>query len=65
MVVVEADYHRTPTTTLNPKEMPEETQPPPSGTTAEEQGAAEKTSGTKTGADTVGQQGNHIQTHRK
>ena len=61
----EAESQRTPTTTINPKEVPEETHPPPSGTTAEEQGAAETTSGTKTGADNVGQQCNHIQTHGK
>ena len=64
-VVEEAEYQRTPTTTINPKEVAEEAQPPTSGTTEEEQGAAETTSGTKTVADNVGRQGNPIPTHGK
>ena len=64
-VVEEEESQQTPTTTINPKEVPEETQPQHSGTTAEEQGAAETTSGTKTEADNVGRQGNLIQTHGK
>ena len=63
--VEEAESQRTPTTTINPKEAAEEAQPPTIGTTAEEQGAAETSSGTKTAADNVGRQGNHIQTHKK
>ena len=63
--VEEAESQQTPTTTINPKEVAEETQPPTSGTTAEEKGVAETTSGTKTVADNVGQQGNHIPTHIK
>ena len=65
VAVEEAESQRTPTTTINPMEVAEEAQLPTSGTTAEEQGAAETTSVTKTVADNVGQQGNLIQTHVK
>ena len=65
VAVEEAESQRTPTTTINPKEVAEEAQPPTSGTTAEEQGSAETTSGNKTVADNVGRQGNHIPTHVK
>ena len=41
--VEEAGSQRTQPTTINPTEVPEETQPQHSGTTAEEQGAAETT----------------------
>ena len=63
--VEEAEAQRNPTTTINPKEVAEEAQPPTSGTTAEEQGAVHKTSGTNAVADSVGRQCNHIPTHRK
>ena len=63
--VEEAESQQTRTTKINPTEVPEETQPQHSGTKAEEQGVAETTSGTKTGADNVGQQGSNIQTHGK
>ena len=65
VAVEEAGYQRTQTTTINPTEVPEETQPQHSGTTAEEQGTTETTSGTNTDADNVGQQDNPIQTHGK
>ena len=60
--VEEAESQRTRATTINPNEVAEETQPPTSGTTAEDQGEAGKTSGTKTVAENVGRQGNHIPT---
>ena len=63
--VEEAGSQRTQLTTINPTEVPEETQPQHSGTTAEEQGAAETTSGIKIEAENVGRQGNPIQTHGK
>ena len=63
--VEEAGSQRTQTTTINSTEVPEETQPQHSGTTAEERGARETTSGTKMEADNLGQQGNLIQTHGK
>ena len=63
--VEEEESHRTPTTTINSKEVAEEAPPPTSGTTAEEQGSAETTSGTKTVADNVVRQGNHIPTQVK
>ena len=63
--VDEARSQQTQPTTINPTEVPEETQPQHSGTTAEEQGAAETTSGTKTGADNVRKQGKLIQTDIK
>ena len=56
----EAGSQQTQLTTINHPEVPEETQPQHSGTTAEEQGAAEITSGIKAEADNVGQQGNPI-----
>ena len=65
VAVEEAESQQTPTTTINPKEVAEEAQLPTSGTTAEEQGVEETTSGTKTGAENVGRQGNLIQTHGK
>ena len=58
--VEEMESRRTPTTTINPKEVPEETQPQHSGTTAEEKGEAGTTSDTKTEADNVGKQENLI-----
>ena len=61
--VEEAGSQRTQPTKINPTEVPEETYPQHSGTTAEEQGAAETTSGIKTEADNVGRQCNPIQTH--
>ena len=64
-VVEEAGSQKTQPTTINPTEVPEETQPQHSGTTADEQGVAETTSGTKTEADNVGRQGNPIPTYRK
>ena len=63
--VEKAESQRTPTTTINPKEVAEEAQPPTSGTMEEEQGATETTSGTKTVAENVGRQDNHIPTHGK
>ena len=63
--VEETVSHRTQPTTINPTEVPEETFPQHSGTTAEEQGAAETTSGTKTETENVGRQGNLIKTHEK
>ena len=63
--VEEAVSQRTQRTTINQTEVPEETQPQHSGTTSEEQGAAETTSGIKTEADNVGEKGNPIQTHKK
>ena len=65
VAVEEAESQQTQTTTINPKEVAEEAQAPTSGTTAEEQGAAETTSGTKTVADNVVRQGNHIPTQGK
>ena len=62
-VVEEVGSQRNQHTTINPRDVPEETQPPHSGTTAEEQGAEETTSGIKTEADNVGRQVNPIQTH--
>ena len=61
--VEEAGSQRTQLTTINHMDVPEETQMQHSRTTAEEQGAAETTSGIKTEADNVGRQGNPIQTH--
>ena len=61
--VEEAGSQQTQRATHNHTEVPEETQPQHSGTTAEEQGAAETTSGIKTEGDNVGRQGNPIQTH--
>ena len=63
--VEEAKYQQTPTNTIKPKEVAEESQPPTIGTTVEEQGVAETTSGTKTEADNVGRQCNLIQTTGK
>ena len=63
--VEEAESQRTQTTTINPKEVAEEANPPTSGTVSEEKGATETTSGNKTVADNVGQQGNRIPTHGK
>ena len=63
--VEEAGSQQTQPTTINPMEVPEETQTQHSGTTAEEQGAAETTSGITTEAENVGRQGNPIQTHGK
>ena len=63
--VEEAGSQRTQLTTINHTEVPEETHPQHSGTTAEEQGAVETTSGIKTEAENVGRQGNPIQTHGK
>ena len=63
--VEELGYQQTQLTTINPTEMPEETQQQHSETTAEEQGAAETTSGITTEADNVGRKGNPIQTHGK
>ena len=62
--VEEAGSHQIQLTTINHTEVPEETQPQHSGTTAEEQGAAETTSGMKTEDVNVGRKGNPIQTHR-
>ena len=63
--VEDAGSQQTQPTTINPTEVPEETQPQHSGTTAEEHGAAETTSGSKTEADNEGRQDNPIQTHGK
>ena len=63
--VEEVGSQLTQATTINPTEMPEETQPQHSGTMAEEQGVAETTSGTKTEADNVGNQDKLIQTNGK
>ena len=63
--VEEVGSQRTQLTTINHTEVPEETQLQHSGTTVEEQGAAETTSGIKTEAENVGRQGNPIQTHGK
>ena len=63
--VEDAGSQQNKLTTINPTEMPEETQQQHSGTTAEEQGAAETTSGITTEADNVGRKGNPIQTHGK
>ena len=63
--VEEAGSQKTLTTTIKPTGVPEVNQPQHSGTTAEEKGAAETTSSTKTGAENVERQGNHIQTHVK
>ena len=63
--VEEAGSQKSQLTTINHTEVPEETQSQHSGTTAEEQGAAETTSGIKKEADNVGRQGNPIQTHIK
>ena len=52
--VEEAGSQLTQPTTINPTEVPEETQPQHSGTTAKEQGVAETTSGTNIEADNVG-----------
>ena len=65
VAVEEAGSQQTQPTTINTMEVPEETQPQHSGTTTEEQGATETTSGSKTEADNVGRQGNPIQTHGK
>ena len=62
VAVEEEESQQTPTTTNNSTEAVEEAHPPTSGTTVEEQEAAETTSGTKTVADNVVRQGNHIPT---
>ena len=62
--VEEAGSQQIQLTTINPTEVPEETHPQHSRTTAGEQGAAETTNGIKTQADNVGRKGNPIQTHR-
>ena len=63
--VEKAGSQQTQPNTINPTKVSEETQLQHSGTTPEEQGAAETTSGIKTEADNVGWQGNPIQTHGK
>ena len=62
LAVEEEESQRTPTTTNNPTEAPGEAHTPTSGTTSEEQEAAETTSGTKATADNMVRQGNPILT---